>query len=50
MVRKTLFETIEIGVKAITVEERDGAHLWTRQFQVGIPQGAGWEGQWMENH
>ena len=51
MMKETFFKTIEIGIETIETEERDRAYLWIQQFQMGIySQGAGWEGQWTENH
>lgn len=35
MVKKTLFRTIAIDVKTISIEERDCAQLWIQQRQMG---------------
>lgn len=49
--RKILFRTITIGMKTITIEERDLAHLWIQQEEVRTySQGAEWGSQWMQSH
>ena len=50
MVRETLFRTIVIGIKTVTIGERDLAQLQVQERVRIYSQGAGWRGKWMENY